>query len=333
MYNRITDTSIGYNKSEYISFIKNNKYLTTCQKTEFLNIKKNIFYVDQTSNQQIQTYLQNVETSHDLYGQVRFMVLLNHFLKYDFASKLMKEIKDSKMSDKEVYEYVVAHPKGLIDKSARRDKIYCSQYTYTFEKLALILYTKYLKSDNKSSLKYLDVSCGNGSKTKLFANKMGLSQSHVWGTDVETWGPYLADKSQMPIQFKLLTDSKLDFKDNEFDILSVFLALHHYPPADLEKLLKEFKRVLKPSGILVVIEHNILDDFDHLIVDIEHSMNSYLYDKKPDDTYASYFNYMELDFVLGMHGFYWMYGYQMTSNVGFGVRYDNPFYALYANTK
>lgn len=321
-----------YNKTEYESFVRNNTSLTNCQKREFLNTKQNIFYLNAESNKQIITYIDNAQS--DLYGSVRIYILFNHFLKLDFVNKLLDDIKLHRYSDSEIYSKVMEHPKEFQKGITSNRQVFCSQYTYTFEKLALVLYHKYLNPSSKPNLTYLDVGCGNGSKTKLFADKLNLSKKNIWGTDIEEWGPYKSQsKSSLPIQFKLLKDNKLDFKDNEFDLLSIFLALHHIPPDQINSLLEEFKRVLKPNGILVIIEHNILDDFDHLIVDIEHGFNSHIYDKKPDDTYAHYFNYMELDFILTKHNFHWTYGYQMTSNVGFGVRYDNPFYGLYINKK
>jgi ubiquinone/menaquinone biosynthesis C-methylase UbiE len=245
----------------------------------------------------------------------------------------LSKAKEEKYSDSKIYELVISHPEAIQKHNKYQKQGLCSQYTYTFEKLALVLLNKYLNIENKSNIKYLDVACGNGSKTKLFSDKLGLVGKNVYGTDIDEWGPYKSEKSKLPIQFKLLENNKLDFADNEFDILSIFLALHHIPIDQLPGILNEFKRVLKPEGILIIIEHNILNDFDHLIVDIEHSLNSYIYDKKPDDTFTNYFNYMELDFVLNNYGFYWTYGYQMTANVGFEVRYDNPFYALYKNNK
>lgn len=320
-----------YNNKLYMEFVKHNKYLTKCQKKEFMNSKKNIFYVNNKSDKQISTYINYADKSKNLYGSMRIYILLNHFIKYDFVNSLINKIKEKKYTDTQIYKYIVSHPE-IHEKRGNRLGV-CSQYTYTFEKLALIMYSKYLSEENKLNITYLDVACGSGQKTKLFASKLELNDKNVYGTDIEEWGPYTNTEIKYPIQFKLLKNNKLDFADNEFNILSVFLALHHFPPTDLHALLKEFKRVLKPNGILAIIEHNILDDYDHLIVDIEHSINSYLYDKKPDDTYAYYFNYLELDFILTGHKFNWMYGYQMTSDVGFNVRYDNPFYALYMNIK
>ena len=36
----------------------------------------------------------------------------------------------------------------------------------------------------------LDVGCGDGSKTNLFAQIFGIKESNVHGCDINTWGPY-----------------------------------------------------------------------------------------------------------------------------------------------
>ncbi len=319
-----------YNKKEYNEFVQNNSNLTKCQKKEFINTKLNTFYIDNKSNKQIITYINQSTKTNDYRRLIRLYILFNHFLKYDFVDRLINGIKIKRYSDDKIYAHVTKHPEEYQKKNILDRNIHCSQYTYTFEELALVLYDKYFKG---KIIKYLDVSCGDGHKTKLFGTKLNLSEKNIWGTDIEEWGPYKANKQEMPINFKLLKNNKLDFADNEFDILSIFFALHHIPLDSVHKLLAEFSRVLKPTGILIIIEHNILNDFDHLIVDIEHSMNSYIWDKKPDDTHANYFNYVELDFIMGQHNFSYAYGNPMTSNVGFDVRYDNPYYGLYLNKK
>lgn len=325
-----------YNKSEYVEFVKNHQHLTPCQKKEFLNTKYDIFYVDNKSDRQITTYLAQAQHSKDFRKLLRLNVMFNHFLNYDFVEKLVDKIKIKKYADDKIYSYIIKHPEAYQKKKPLDKKIYCSPYTYVFENISLILHTTYINPKSKSNpnpnLTYLDVSCGDGFQTKLFSTKLGLAEKNVWGTDITEWGPY-KDKSNLPINFKPLENSKLDFETNEFDILSIFFALHHIPDDSIHKLLAEFVRVLKPGGVFVLFEHNILNDYDHLIVDIEHSLHSYTREQKPDTLYARYFNYIELNFILAQYGFESVKIDPLTNNVGFDVRYDNPYYGLYINKK
>ena len=320
-----------YNKQEYEEFIKKNENLTECQKKEFINTRQNIFYVDNKSNHQVVTYLNHAEQSKDFRKLLRLNIMFNHFLAYDFVEKLVNGIKVKKYADNKIYEYIIKHPEAYQKKKPLDKKIYCSPYTYVFEQISLMLrMKKFIKVQNPM---YLDVSCGDGFQTKLFSQKLGTIEKNVWGTDITEWGPYKADKKNLSINFKPLENSKLNFEDNEFDILSILFALHHIPDDSIRSLLSEFHRVLKPGGILLILEHNIVNDYDHLIVDIEHSLHSYTREGTADNLFARYFNYMELDFILNGYGFEYIKGEPLTNNIGFDVRYDNPYYASYLNKK
>lgn len=318
---------MAYTVKELTEFINNNIYLSECQKKEFLNTKMNIFYVDQKSNNQIITYIDNSNESKSFGRMIRLYMLFNHFLDFDFTEKLMFSIRKNRYSDDKIYKYILKHTEN--HKKKHNDKNICSLYTYVFEKIALMIYLKFLQKENANNIKYLDIACGNGFKTQLFGEKLELKKGNVYGTDIEEWGPYAKEKKNMPINFKFMKDNILDFPDNEFDIISIFLSLHHINDHDIQIILNEVKRVITENGILVIIEHNVLNDYDHLIVDIEHSMNSHIYEKRADESYSRYFNWIELDLVMEKQGFYWAGGNQLTGYVGFDVRYDNPYYAMY----
>jgi ubiquinone/menaquinone biosynthesis C-methylase UbiE len=322
-----------YNEKQYNDFVENNSLLTLCQKNEFLNAKsrKDVFYLDVKSNKQIITYIDNAKKSDDFAKEVRIYELFNYFLKYAAVELLLNGIKTKKYPDDKVYSYVTKRSEDYQTKAKKIKEYVCSQYTFTFEQISLIIYDAYFKGPS-THIKYLDVSCGDGHKTALFAKKLNLPKNNVWGTDIEKWGPYKS-KENMPINFKPLLNNKLNFETNEFDILSIFLSLHHIPIADVHALLDEFSRVLKPNGLLVIIEHNIVDDYDHLLVDIQHSVYSYIYDKKVNDTYANYLNYMEWDFICSEHDFLFTHRQPMANGIDFKIRYDNLYFALYLNKK
>jgi len=315
-----------YNRADYEQFITHNALLTPCQKKAFLHTKRKLFYVDQKSDKQISTYLIHAEQSHDYNIATRIYLLFNHFLKHDFVDKLLHGIKEKKYSDTKIYEYIMKHTEEHQKKQIQNYKTECSLYTYVFENLSLIIHQTFFP---KADFMYLDISCGNGQKTKLFGDKLGLPKKNIYGTDIAEWGPYKENKTALPINFKLLTNNTLDFPDNHFHVLTIIFALHHIDPDSIHQLLDEFVRVMTPDGILIVIEHNVLNDYDHLIIDMEHSMNSYLYEKKPDTAYAIYHNYLEWDYIVAQHGLKWVMGLPLTGSIGFEIRYDNPYYAIY----
>ena len=65
--------------------------------------------------------------------------------------------------------------------------------------------------------------------------------------------------------------TNIDFNDQEFDIVTISLALHEMPKDILTKVLNEIHRVLKNSGSLYIIEweppsHGIINKFLFFII-------------------------------------------------------------------
>ena len=54
------------------------------------------------------------------------------------------------------------------------------------------------------------------------------------------------------IRFLEMEAEKLLFDDNQFDVVSISMALHHLPK--IKKALKEIKRVVKPGGYIIINE-------------------------------------------------------------------------------
>lgn len=109
-----------------------------------------------------------------------------------------------------------------------------------------------------ASLRVLDAGCGNGGYSAWLADQ----GAEVVGVDFsqemirvakETYGDQAAFRQAD------LTDS-LDFiEDDYFDLVLCQHVFSHLPK--LDSVLKEFSRILKPGGELVVSTHNPVHDF------------------------------------------------------------------------
>ena len=96
--------------------------------------------------------------------------------------------------------------------------------------------------------KILDVGCGSGRDSQYFAER-GLQ---VIGIDAVKAFIKIA-KSKVPkAKFKLMDMRKLEFLGNSFDGLWASASLLHIPKAEAKQTIEEFKRVLKPNGILFI---------------------------------------------------------------------------------
>lgn len=104
------------------------------------------------------------------------------------------------------------------------------------------LLKKYLRSGNRI---ILDVGCGTGGNFNL------LSQyGRVFGIDNSEIAIKLAQKRRIN-NIKLASLNEIPFKNNSFDLITCFDVLGHEKVFE-KKALKEFNRVLKSGGLLLI---------------------------------------------------------------------------------
>ncbi len=60
--------------------------------------------------------------------------------------------------------------------------------------------------------------------------------------------------------------ARLPFADAEFDFVTAVCVFHHVEPAGRPALLAEMTRVLRPHGLMMIVEHNPLNPVTRLIV-------------------------------------------------------------------
>jgi ubiquinone/menaquinone biosynthesis C-methylase UbiE len=108
-----------------------------------------------------------------------------------------------------------------------------------------------------SPKKILDVGCGTGAFTRKLREK--FKSSIVFGIDIRDEAINTANKLSKNINYLKSNIENTNFKDNTFDLITVKLVFQHikYP----RKAIKEIKRLLKPDGILMIID---IDEDSHL---------------------------------------------------------------------
>ena len=143
------------------------------------------------------------------------------------ADKILTEVKNS-------YEIIADH----FSRTRYRD---WSEFT---------IFKNYIKSGDK----VLDAGCGNG---RLYESLKELKIKYI-GIDIS---PKLIKKAQSKytkVKFKVADILKTPFPDQQFNVLLSIATLHHTPSVDYQKqVIKEFCRVLKPSGYLMITVWNL----------------------------------------------------------------------------
>lgn len=112
----------------------------------------------------------------------------------------------------------------------------------------------------------LDGCCGTGISTLNIVNKIKEKGARVFGVDFSEEMLEVArrrllkinlkseNKINAEIEFKQGDVSDLNFKDNYFDIISIVFGIRNV--IDRREALKEFFRVAKPGGKLIIMEFN-----------------------------------------------------------------------------
>ena len=120
---------------------------------------------------------------------------------------------------------------------------------------AKILYDNMIKIVTKYAPdrgKVLEVGCGSGDIATILAMR---THSFVYGVDQQR-SSILEARSVSDflenVSYNIGEAEELDFTDNFFDFVYSIRTLHEM--ADAEKSLKEMQRVLRPGGVLLVID-------------------------------------------------------------------------------
>ena len=99
----------------------------------------------------------------------------------------------------------------------------------------------------------LDAATGTGKQAFAFAQR-GYD---VTGIDISEAMLKVANKKNrhLNVKFQVADATSLPFEDTSFDVSCISFALHDMPPAIREKVLKEIVRVVKPEGMVVIVDY------------------------------------------------------------------------------
>jgi SAM-dependent methyltransferase len=101
-------------------------------------------------------------------------------------------------------------------------------------------------------LDVLDLGCGLGA---YHAGLEGVFHE-LHGTDVSAKSVELAALKHPFVNYASFDGRRMSYPDDRFDVVFTICVMHHVPPAQWPAFVAEMKRVLKPSGLALVFEHN-----------------------------------------------------------------------------
>ena len=99
-----------------------------------------------------------------------------------------------------------------------------------------------------SDKKVLDFGAGTGANCTL------CTPEHYFGIDPDSHRIEFAKRLYNQYRFETFNGNELPSENNSFDFILIIAVLHHIAPELVHDYVKEFKRVLKPEGRIVVLE-------------------------------------------------------------------------------
>jgi ubiquinone/menaquinone biosynthesis C-methylase UbiE len=209
----------------------------------------------------------------------------NKFIANKLENDLKNIINDKNLNDFQVYNKINELYKNNKPKETGFDR---GQFRYDeLNKLGL-----FNNLEISNFTKYLDFGGGIGDVSSSIAKNLKLKKENSFVTDIQNWlGKEHTDEYVKYITYRYLKTNYLPFDDGIFELITCLQVLHHIP--DKKYTISQLRRVISPSGILIVREHDCRDIQDRTMIDIEHSLHAYAVDEQGVDYFQNYHdNYM-----------------------------------------
>ncbi len=108
----------------------------------------------------------------------------------------------------------------------------------------------------------LDVGCGVGEFHPLIHGAF----RRLCGTDVSAASIAQAKRNNPSVEYEAYDGRVLPYDRAAFDLATAICVMHHVPPARRLDFLSEMRRIVRPGGLVCIIEHNPLNPLTRLAV-------------------------------------------------------------------
>lgn len=95
-----------------------------------------------------------------------------------------------------------------------------------------------------------DAGCGPCAHVTRILSDYGLK---VVGIDISPRCVLLAQQEQPRLKFEIMNMANMVFADGQLDGLVAYYALHYQPKSTLHSIVREFARVLRPGGRVLIV--------------------------------------------------------------------------------
>ena len=222
-----------------------------------------------------------------------------------YWENILRELLHKSTSQKNIYSHLrtLYKQENAFDNKARS---YSLARTIVSEIRRFKPYKKY-----KS---FLDIGCATGAITLELMNQLNIPRENTYGTDID-------DYNITKFNF-IKTTQKTENLDTIFpssiDLITCLMSLHHIE--NVETTLKELNRIISPTGILIIREHDCTSKIFSYFLDIVHGLYEMSLGEKVSDTFlkdfsADYRNHQEWRKIITAAGFRFIYQTRIVPNV------------------
>jgi SAM-dependent methyltransferase len=113
-----------------------------------------------------------------------------------------------------------------------------------------------------SRLRVLDVGCGVG----LVHRYIAPTVRRLYGADVSSASIEVARNENPDVTYEGYDGRTLPYPDASFDCAYAICVLHHVPVPQWQEFVAEMRRVVRPGGLVLLIEHNPLNPATQFVV-------------------------------------------------------------------
>lgn len=116
----------------------------------------------------------------------------------------------------------------------------------------------------------VDIGGGNGNVLSGINSKLGGPKENFICVESTNWVEQYEFNNDN-ITYKFWNNNQIDIPDNTCDILLCMVSLHHMTTETIMNTFNEIKRILKPSGLLLIKEHDA-DPTSIKLIEWEHHL-------------------------------------------------------------
>jgi ubiquinone/menaquinone biosynthesis C-methylase UbiE len=116
---------------------------------------------------------------------------------------------------------------------------------------------------------YLDIGCFQGDITKAIGSHFKLNKFQIHGIDIKQY------VNTDEFIYTVYDGKYIPYNNESFDLITCFMVLHHVPTNNINILINEIFRVMKPGGLLLLREHNAHAN-DYFLLDVLHEYYDYV---------------------------------------------------------